>query len=47
MGASYDGPRSLEDEKKQQIRVVVRPAILDNSINWKVFDPDAQIVSFL
>lgn len=47
MGASYDIPRSLEDEKRLKIKVVVRPTIPDNNINFQVFYFDAQIVSFL
>lgn len=34
IGASYDVPGNLEEEEKQQIRVVVRPTILDNNIHW-------------
>lgn len=47
IGASYDVPKNLEEEKKQQIRVVVRPTIPDNDTHWQVFDSDEQIVSFL
>ena len=38
VGASYDVPKILEAEKKQHIKVVVRPAIPDNNTNWQVFD---------
>ena len=47
IGASYDLPGNLEEEKKQQIKVVVRPAIPDNNTHWQVFESDEQIVSFL
>ena len=47
IGASYDVPRNLEEEKRQQIKVVVRPAIPNNNTHWQVFDSDEQIVSFL
>jgi hypothetical protein len=47
IGASYDVLGNLEEEKKQQIKVVVRPAIPDNNIHWQVFESDEQIVSFL
>ena len=47
MGASYDVPRGLEDEKKQKIKVVVKPSIPNNNINWQVFEYDAQNLSFL
>ena len=35
IGASYDVPGNLEEEKKQKIRVVVRPAIPNNNIHCK------------
>ena len=47
IGASHDVLRNLEEEKKQQIRMVVRPAIPDNNIHWQVFESDEQIISFL
>lgn len=47
MGASYDIPKSLEDEKRWKVKVVIRPTILDNNINWQLVESDAQIVSFL
>ena len=47
IGASYVVPRNLEEEKKQQIRVVVMPTILDNNIHWQVFESYEKIVNFL
>ena len=47
MGAAYDVLGNLKEEKKQKIRVVVRPAIPNNNTHWQVFDSDEQIVSFL
>ncbi|KAH9310881.1 hypothetical protein KI387_025916, partial [Taxus chinensis] len=29
------------------IKVVVRPAVLDNNTSWQVFENDQQIVNFL
>jgi hypothetical protein len=47
IGASYYVPGNIEEEKKQQIKVVVRPTVLDNNTHWQVFDFDEQIVRFL
>ena len=47
IGASYDVSGDLEEKKKQQIKMLVRPAIPDNNIHWQVFESDEKIVSFL
>ena len=47
IGAQYDVPKHIEEEKEQHIRVVVRASIPDNCENWKVLDSNEHIVSFL
>ena len=47
IGASYDVLGDLEEKKKQQIKMVVRPAIPNNDIHWQMFESNEKIVSFL
>lgn len=45
VGSQYDIPSNISKEVDQQhIKVIVRPSIPDNDINWQVFDSDEQIL---
>lgn len=48
VGAQFDIPINIKrgcDE--QHIKIIVRPSIPDNNINWQVFESDEQILQFL
>ena len=47
IGAQYDIPKHVLDDKEQHIRLVVRPIVPDNCRNWQVFDSNEKIVNFL
>ncbi|KAH9319366.1 hypothetical protein KI387_021135, partial [Taxus chinensis] len=48
IGAVFDVVESIKSEKSQpHVKLVVRPAGLDNNTSWQVFENDQQIVKFL
>ncbi|KAH9328796.1 hypothetical protein KI387_000904, partial [Taxus chinensis] len=48
IGAAFDVVENIKSDKHQpHIKLVVRPAVLDNNISWQVFESDQQIVNFL
>lgn len=42
MEAEFEIPAEVKN-----VKVVVRPSVLDNNIHWKEFDSDEQIIIFL
>ncbi|XP_057825751.1 uncharacterized protein LOC131037573 [Cryptomeria japonica] len=48
VGAQYDIPNSIKRVCDQQhIKIIIRPSIPDNNVNWQVFESDEQILQFL
>lgn len=48
VGAQYDIPNSINAVCDQQyIKIIIRPSVLDNNMNWQVFKDDEQILQFL
>lgn len=44
--SNFDHVSSLL-ENKHSVRVIVRPVVPDNDLNWQVFDNDEQIAMFI